>query len=130
MKGVFSMRKISKKTDCEGLVGLPPPVLTEIEKMVALLSYYYGENRNADKDLGGYVALIEGEKDFEEIEKSIFRKVGDIIPEWINIIKWQGKEAYTSSLCLLSCDFAVILIMPYSMTPHRFFECKDCIITT
>lgn len=119
------MKKISKKLDCEALVGLPPPVLTEIEKMVALLNYYYGENRNADRDLGGYVILIEDEKDFFEVEKIFFCKVKDVIPEWINIIKWQGKEAYTSSLCLISCDFSIVLVMPYSMTPHSFFEYEN-----
>ena len=61
------MKKISKKADCERLAGLPPPVQFEIEKTVALLNYYYGENRNADKDLGGYVVLIEDEQDFAEV---------------------------------------------------------------
>ena len=119
------MKKISKKADCERLAGLPPPVQFEIEKTVALLNYYYGENRNADKDLGGYVVLIEDEQDFAEVEKIFFCKINDVIPEWVNIIECQGKEAYTSSLCLISCDFSVVLIIPYSMTPHSFLEYEN-----
>ena len=45
------MKKISTKQDCERLCGLPPPILFEIEKTVALLNFYYGEMRNPDTDL-------------------------------------------------------------------------------
>lgn len=119
------MKKISKKADCERLAGLPPPVQFEIEKTVALLNYYYGENRNADKDLGGYVVLIEDEQDFAEVEKFFSCKINDVIPEWVNIIECRGKAAYICSLCLISCDFSIVLVIPYSITPHSFLECEN-----
>lgn len=63
------MKKISTKSDCEHLEGLPPPVIAEIEKNVAMLNFYYGESRNPDTDLGGYVLLIENAKELKNLKK-------------------------------------------------------------
>lgn len=67
------MKKISTKQDCERLCGLPPPVLFEIEKTVALLNFYYGEMRNPDTDLGGYVLLIEKSEELKNLKKFFIR---------------------------------------------------------
>ena len=67
------MQKICSKADCEKLWGLPPPVYKRIEETVAILNYHYGEKRNIDKDLGGYILVMEDKQDFDEFKK-IFQK--------------------------------------------------------
>lgn len=56
------MRKICTKKDIESLNGVPP-VLHRIGEIVALLDFHYGADRDADKDLGGYVLLAENQSD-------------------------------------------------------------------
>ena len=112
------MKKISTKQDCERLVGLPPPVQFEIEKTVALLNFYYGESRNPDTDLGGYVLLIENS---EDLKKFFRREIEEITPEFVDIIS-TSKEAYTSSQIQLSSDFVIVLVMTLSITPPHFLE--------
>lgn len=112
------MKKISAKQDCERLVGLPPPVQFEIEKTVALLNFYYGESRNPDTDLGGYVLLIENS---EDLKKFFRREIEEITPEFVDIIS-TSKEAYTSSQIQLSSDFVIVLVMTLSITPPHFLE--------
>lgn len=111
------MKKIGTKKDCEVLRGLPPPVLGKIEETIALLNFYYGENRDIDKDLGGYVLLIETQEDLKEIKNFLSMDSKDIVPEFTDIIKWNDENIYTISLMLISSDFSVTLIIPYQITP-------------
>lgn len=115
------MKKISTKQDCERLVGLPPPVQFEIEKTVALLNFYYGESRNPDTDLGGYVLLIENSGDLKNVKKFFHLEIEEITPEFVDIIS-TSKEAYTSSQIQLSSDFVIVLVMTLSITPPHFLE--------
>ena len=62
------MKKICTKKDCQELMGLPPPVHAKIEEAVSLLNFYYGENRDVDKCLGGYVLLIESDIEIAEFK--------------------------------------------------------------
>ena len=116
------MRKIGSKADCEKLWGLPPPVYQRIEETIALLNYHYGENRNIDKDLGGYVLVIEDNQDFDKFKKTFSKEVSNITVEYSDIIFWEDKPSHTASLFLVSSDFSVLLIIPYSLTPTAFFS--------
>ena len=88
------MRKIGSKADCEKFWGLPPPVYQRIEETIALLNYHYGENLNVDKDLGGYVLLIERKKDFEEFKKIFSEELSHITVEYSDIIIWEDKPTH------------------------------------
>ena len=114
------MKKIGTKKDCEGLSGLPPPVHQKIEETVALLNFYYGEMRDIDKDLGGYVLLIENLNDLEECKKIFSQDIETLIPEYTDIIRWKNKESYTSSPIQCSSDFSIVLLIPFSLTPKSF----------
>lgn len=115
------MQKISTKADCDRLIGLPPPVHQRIEETVAILNYHYGENRHIDKDLGGYVLLIEKKEDFLEFKKIFSKEISRITVEYTDTIFWSDKPTHTASLFLVSSDFSVLLIIPYSLTPTSFF---------
>lgn len=115
------MKKISTKRDCERLLGLPPPVVFEIEKSVALLNFYYGEMRNPDTDLGGYVLLIENSEEIKNLKKIFHQEIDEIVPEFVDIIS-TSSESYTSTQIQLSSDYSVILVMALSITPPHFLE--------
>ena len=115
------MQKIGTKADCDNLIGLPPPVHQRIEETVAILNFHYGENRHIDKDLGGYVLLIEKKEDFLEFKKFFSEEISHITVEYADIIFWRDKPTHTASLFLVSSDFSVLLITPYSLTPTSFF---------
>lgn len=115
------MKKISTKQDCERLCGLPPPVLFEIEKTVALLNFYYGEMRNPDTDLGGYVLLIEKSEELNNLKKIFHQEIDKITPEFLDIIR-ASEESYASAQIQLSSDFSVVLVMALSITPPHFLR--------
>lgn len=115
------MKKISTKSDCEHLEGLPPPVVAEIEKNVALLNFYYGEMRNPDTDLGGYVLLIENSEEMKNLKKIFHLEIDKITPEFTDFIS-TSDGGYTSSQIQLSSDFSVILVMALSIAPPHFLS--------
>lgn len=43
-------------------------MLKETEEIITLLDENYGVNRDVDKDLGGYIALLESKEDIAEIK--------------------------------------------------------------
>ena len=45
-------------------------ILKETEEIMALLAITIGANRNVNKDLGGYIAILESKEDVSDINKS------------------------------------------------------------
>ena len=72
-----------------------------------MLNENYEENRDVDKDLGGYVLVVENIKDVKELRNGILK---DILPEYTDEIICSEGVNYTSSLFLLSSDFSVVVI--------------------
>jgi len=81
-------------------------VIEEAEKIITLLDENYGANRDVDKDLGGYVALLESKEDVAEIKAS---SIKGLIPEYTDIIKSDDGIDYYSSLFLLSDDYSIVV---------------------
>ena len=82
-------------------------VLQSIEEVITILNENYkGESRNVDSDLGGYVIIIDNEKEVKSIQSEILK---DIIPEFTDEIKSDEGIKYYSSLFLLSSDYAVTI---------------------
>lgn len=116
------MRKISTKQDVDSLKGVPPPVLQRIEEIVALLDFHYGKSRNTDEELGGYVLLAENQSDVDNLKKTLLEGTNALLPECSDVILWHKEPVFTSSLFLLSSDFSVNLIIPYSLTPDTLLK--------
>ncbi|EOU1807943.1 hypothetical protein LI058_15835 [Clostridium perfringens] len=79
----------------------------EIYKIIRCLNENYGENRDVDKDLGGYVLVVESLEDVKELKNGILK---EILPEYTDEIICSEGVNYTSSLFLLSSDFSVVVI--------------------
>lgn len=101
------MRKIYLKEKLIELNEYPMKVISNISVVIEILNENYGENRNVDKDLGGYVLVVESLEDVKELKNGMLK---DILPEYTDEIICSEGVNYTSSLFLLSSDFSVVVI--------------------
>jgi len=115
------MKKIATKQDCQKMISLPPIVQYAIEDVIAKLNFYYGENRNPDADMGGYVLIVENADDVSSLPDVFHLPIQEICPEFVDKIP-TDQEIYTNSLVVCSSDFTITLIMPLSLTPSSFLE--------
>jgi len=79
------MMKIYKKDQLEEVKQkYPKEVLKEAEEIIVLLDDNYGANREVDKDLGGYIVILESKEDGAEIKAN---SIKGLLPEYTDIIK-------------------------------------------
>lgn len=100
------MKRISKVSDLIE-IKLECNIISDIEDKLNILDDNYGENRNVDIDLGGYALVLETKEDVIEARKN---KLQGLIPEYTDIIECSEGVNWTSSLFLLSSDFAIIVV--------------------
>ncbi|HAT4093856.1 TPA: hypothetical protein I9Z34_002371 [Clostridium perfringens] len=101
------MKKIYLKKQLGELSDYPIEVIKSISETIEILNENYGENRNVDEDLGGYVLVVESIEDVKELRNGILK---NILPEYTDEIICSEGVNYTSSLFLLSSDFSVVVI--------------------
>ncbi|EGT3601178.1 hypothetical protein [Clostridium perfringens] len=101
------MKKIYLKKQLGDLSNYPIEVIQSISETIDILNENYGENRNVDRDLGGYILVVESLEDVEELKSGMLK---DILPEYTDEIICSEGVNYTSSLFLLSSDFSVVVI--------------------
>jgi len=81
-------------------------MIQEAEEVITLLDENYGVNRNVDKDLGGYILIVESERDVTDIRDNIIK---GLLEEYTDVIKSDDGIEYYSSLFLLSDDYSVVV---------------------
>ncbi|HFE9683509.1 TPA: hypothetical protein ACGA31_001957 [Clostridium perfringens] len=101
------MKKIYLKKQLEELSDYPVEVIKSISETIDILNENYGENRDVDKDLGGYVLVVESIEYVKELRNGILK---DILQEYTDEIICSEGVNYNSSLFLLSSDFSVVVI--------------------
>jgi hypothetical protein len=101
------VKKIFKEEQLKNLGAYPKEVVEVIAETIAILDENYGEGRNVDKDLGGYVLIAESIVDIEVLKKGVLK---DAVGEYTDVIEGSGEVKYTSSLFLLSSDFSIVVI--------------------
>lgn len=83
-------------------------VMESIEETIITINESYGASRDVDKDLGGYVVILESEEDVTEIKANVLKGT---IEEYTDKIDSNNSEHYYLSLFILSSDY---IIMTYS----------------
>ena len=101
------MKKIYENRQIHEIDNYPIEVIQSISETIYILNENYGETRNVDKDLGGYILVVESIEDVKELKNGMLK---DILPEYTDEIKCSEGVNYTSSLFLLSSDFSVVVI--------------------
>ncbi|ELC8428491.1 hypothetical protein QYZ59_07610 [Clostridium perfringens] len=101
------MIKIFNDKNLMRLENYPKKIIKSIKELISLINENYGENRDVDKDLGGYILVVESLEDVEELKSGMLK---DIIPEYTDEIICSEGVNFTSSLFLLSSDFSIVVI--------------------
>lgn len=101
------MRKIYKESQLLELSRYSREVIQCIQETISILNENYGEERGIDTDLGGYVLVAENIVDIEILKQD---KLQGLAPEYTDIIECSEGVNSTSSLFLLSSDFAIVVV--------------------
>lgn len=111
------MRNIYLEKQLNELINYPIEVIQSISETIDILNENYGENRDVDKNLGGYVLIVESIEDVKELKNGMLK---DILPEYTDKSICSEGINYTSSLFLLSGDFSVVVIADEEL--FKFFN--------
>ena len=101
------MKKIYKKNQLLEVNNIPTEVIERMKEIIDILNENYGENRDIEADLGGYVVIAENIIDIEILKQD---KLQVLVPEYTDVIEVMNGENYTSSLYLLSSDFSIVVV--------------------
>lgn len=103
------MIKLGKIKDLIDVRNLPKPVEEKVVEVLKILDDVYGEERDIDKDLGGYVLVIEENTDVEKLTQH-FIDIAYDEPEWVDEILDENKEAWNQGMFIISDDFSVVVV--------------------
>ena len=101
------MKKIYLKKYFKKLNNIPSEVIESIKATIDILNENYGENRDIEAELGGYVVIVENIVDMEILKQD---KLQGLVPEYTDIVECSEGVDWTSSLFLLSNDFAIVVV--------------------
>lgn len=101
------MKKIYKENQLLEVNNIPSEVIESIKVTIDILNENYGVNRDIESDLGGYVVIAENIVDIEILKQD---KLQGLIPEYTDIIECSEGVNWTSSLFLLSSDYAIVVV--------------------
>lgn len=101
------MKKVYKENQLLKVNNVPSEVIESIKVIIDILNENYGENRNIEADLGGYIVIAENIVDIEILKQD---KLQGLIPEYTDVIECSEGVNWTSSLFLISSDFAIVVV--------------------
>ena len=101
------MKKIYKESQLLEVNNIPSEVIESIKVTIDILNENYGANRDIEADLGGYIVIAENIVVIEMLKKD---KLQGLIPEYTDIIECKEGVNWTSSLFLLSSDYAIVVV--------------------
>ena len=101
------MKKVYNESQLVKLNSIPVEVIEFVRELIIILNEAYGEDRNVESDLGGYVFIAENIVDIEILKQD---KLQCLVPEYTDVIEVMNGENYTSSLYLLSSDFSIVVV--------------------
>ena len=100
------MKKIYKESQLLELNNIPSEVIKSIKVTIDILNENYVEDRDVESDLGGYVVIAENIVDMEILKQD---KLQGLVPEYTDIVECSEGVDWTSSLFLLSSDYAIVV---------------------
>ena len=101
------MKKIYKESKLLEVNNIPSEVIERMKAIIDILNENYGENRDIEAELGGYVVIVENIVDMEILKQD---KLQGLVPEYTDIVECSEGVDWTSSLFLLSSDVVIIVV--------------------
>lgn len=106
------MINLCKREDLKLLPEYPKEVVESVDNVITILNESYGDKRKLTDD-GGYVCLIE---DIEEVEHLKVNVLKGLVEEFSDVIYEDNVDKYSSTLYLLSSDYAITVITKNEVT--------------
>ena len=106
------MINLWKKEDLNSLSEYPKEVVENVDNVITILNESYGDNRKLTYD-GGYVCVIQ---DIEEVEYLKVNVLKGLVEEFSDVIYEDNIDKYSSTLYLLSSDYAITVITKNEVT--------------
>ncbi len=100
------MINLCKKEDLNLLSEYPKEIVDNVDNVINALNESYGDKRKLTDD-GGYVCVIE---DIEEVENLKINILKGIVEEFSDVIYESENVTCSSTLYLLSSDYAITVI--------------------
>ena len=100
------MKKVYKENQILEVNNIPSEVIKSIKVTIDILNENYVEDRDVESDLGGYVVIAENIVDMEILKQD---KLQGLVPEYTDIVECSEGVDWTSSLFLLSSDYAIVV---------------------
>lgn len=101
------MKKVYKESQLLEENNIPLEVIESIKATIDILNENYGENRDIETDLGGYIVIVENIVDIEILKQD---KLQGLIAEYTDIIECSEGVNWTSLLFLLSSDYTIVVV--------------------
>ena len=101
------MKKIYNEIQLQEVSNIPSEATESIKVTIDILNDNYGVDRNIEADIGGYIVIAENIVDIEILKQN---KLKGLVPEYTDVIKCSEGVNWTSSLFLLSNDFAIVVV--------------------
>ena len=101
------MKKVYNESQLVKLNSIPVEVIEFVREIIVILNEAYGEDRNVESDLGGYVLIAENIVDIEILKQD---KLQCLVPEYTDIIECSEGVNWTSSLFLISSGYAIVVV--------------------
>ena len=98
------MIKIITSKETDKVRTLPKEVKSDIEETLELLDCMYGIERS-EKDLGGYVVVLEKEKDIQKLKNKAYL---DIYNDYLEIMNRLENE-WIKLVFLMNSDFSIVV---------------------
>lgn len=114
------MIKITHKREVLTITNLPDEIVEKALEIATILDENYGEQRDTDHDLGGYILIAETAEDVKAIRKQT--DLEHNLPEYVDLISCSDGESYTNSLMLLSSDYSISVLIPLKLTPKELLK--------
>ena len=114
------MKKIYKESKLLEVNNIPTEVIERMKVIIDILNENYGEYRDIEADLGGYVVIAENIVDIEILKQD---KLQGLVPEYTDVIECSEGVNWTSSLFLLSSDFSIVVVTTEEL--YKFLQELD-----
>lgn len=108
------MINLWKKEDLKVLSEYPKEVVENVDNIINILDENYGFNRKLTDD-GGYVCIVEGIKEVEDLKSNI---LNGLVEDYSDVIYEDEVNIYNSTLYIISSDYSVTVISKNEETEY------------
>lgn len=106
--------KIWKEEQLNLLKGYPKEVIDSVNETISILDKNYGNDRNVEKDLGGYIQIVESLQELKLLKDGILQ---GLVEEYSDeICTTENEDVYSLTLYVASSDYNVVVITKNEMT--------------